>query len=320
MKNTFKFKLTLSLFLVMMLFSTSIYAISLPNKVLPFMSKGSDVVNVQKSLNTLGSNVVPDGIYGNGTKKAVMEFQKKHSSLSADGIYGPSTKTALEKALGNDGAELLKPELVVPNKVPAPKPETTEKVAYLTFDDGPSTKVTPRILKTLDDYGIKATFFLLGSMAESNPELVKTINSKGHSIGNHSYSHKYGYIYQNSTNFLAELNLTDKAFKNILGKDFSTQLFRFPSGSYGENKNPYKKLVQEKGYKYYDWNVLNGDAEGLNIPASKLVSRVKETTKGQKSIVVLMHDSGSKTATADSLAEVIDYLIGQGYSFDKLPQ
>ena len=149
MKKNFKFSLPLISFLVLIFFSTSIYAMSLPNRVLPFMSRGQDVVEVQKALNNIGMKLSVDGIYGNNTKNAVLSFQKRYSSLKNDGIYGPATKAVLEKALkgesdGNDG-----------NK----NPETpSEKVAYLTFDDGPSANVTARILKTLNDYDIKATF------------------------------------------------------------------------------------------------------------------------------------------------------------------
>lgn len=298
---------------MMIFLSSNIFASNLPNKVLPYMSKGQDVVEVQNALNNLGSNLVADGIYGKQTKNAVLNFQKKHKSLSNDGIYGPATKKILEKALASSKGNKKPTEPEKPNK-------PSGKIAYLTFDDGPSKNVTPRILKTLDDYNIKATFFMLGNMAEKNPNLVKQVHAKGHSIGNHSYSHEYGYIYANLNNFLGEINQTNKIFKNILGKDFSTKLFRFPGGSFENYKAPYRKALKDRGYEFYDWNALNGDSEANNMSAARLIDRLKETTQGQKELIVLMHDSSTKSTTADSLPEIIEYLRGQGYEFRKLEQ
>lgn len=311
MKNNMKMKLSLIVMLILLLSSTSINAASLPNKVLPLMSRGQDVVEVQKALNNLGNNLAVDGIYGQGTRSAVRNFQQNYSELSNDGIYGPATKKVLEKALSNN--QNTSPPPVKPS---AP----TGKVAYLTFDDGPSSNITPRILDILDSHGIKGTFFILGSMAEQNPSLVKRIHNSGHSIGNHSYSHNYNYIYANVNNFLAEVYNTQATFKNILGQNFTSRLFRFPGGSFENYKAPYRQAVKDIGFDYYDWNALNGDSEGINLPAKRLVNRLKETVRGQEKLIVLMHDSSSKPTTADALPEIINYLKAQGYSFDKLSE
>ena len=69
--------------------------------------------------------------------------------------------------------------------------QSNEKRAFLTFDDGPSSQVTPKILETLKQENIKATFFVLGTMVKSNPELVKRAREEGHYIANHGYSHVY---------------------------------------------------------------------------------------------------------------------------------
>lgn len=161
---------------------------------------------------------------------------------------------------------------------------------------------------------------MLGSMAEKNPTLVKQVYDNGHSIGNHSYSHKYGYIYGGLNNFLGEVDKTNAVFKSILGKDFTTRLLRFPGGSFENYKAPYRKAINDRGYKFYDWNALNGDSEGNNISATKLINRLKETAKGQKELIVLMHDASTKSTTADSLPQIIEYLKGQGYIFKKLEQ
>lgn len=126
MKKSARFKLSLSLTLMVMLLSTSIYAMSLPNKVLNTNSRGEDVVSVQKALNSIGAKLVVDGIYGNGTRQAVLNFQKTQYALKDDGIYGPATKTLLEKAVNegntgdqddNDDDDDNSQIIVLPNKV-----------------------------------------------------------------------------------------------------------------------------------------------------------------------------------------------------------
>lgn len=191
------------------------------------------------------------------------------------------------------------------------------KIAYLTFDDGPSLIVTPRILDILDEYHIKATFFVVGRMAERHPEMLQRIYEKGHSIGNHSYSHNYGYLYKNSTNFLADINKANDIIKGILGEDFNSNLVRFPGGSFGKS-NKIIQAVVDAGYKYYDWNSLNGDAEGKKFSKDRLIKRFKETSRNKKKLIVLMHDTDAKDTTADSLKDIIDYLINEGYEFDVL--
>lgn len=196
--------------------------------------------------------------------------------------------------------------------------EEDRRNAFLTFDDGPSEKVTPQILDILKEYDVKATFFVIGSAAEKNPEIIKRIHQEGHAIGNHTYSHRYNYIYRRTSNFLKELENTEKVLKSILGEGYETKLVRFPGGSFGEKKAPFRKVVLEKGYTYYDWNSLNGDAEGHYIPKDRLIKRFKSTYTGQKELVILMHDMDSKYTTPESLPYIIEYLQQNGYEFHVL--
>lgn len=190
-----------------------------------------------------------------------------------------------------------------------------EKVAYITFDDGPSSSVTPQILDILKEYDIKATFFVLGKNAEDNPDILKRIYEEGHVIGNHSYSHNYSYIYKNMSNFMDEIERTEEVFKSILGEEFKTDLFRFPGGSFEDWKKPFREQIVELGYRYVDWNSLNGDAEGHNLSKEQLVKRLKATYRNQKKLIILMHDTDAKPTTADALPEIIEFLIEKGYKF-----
>ena len=93
-----------------------------------------------------------------------------------------------------------------------------EKRAFLTFDDGPSSSVTPKILDTLKKENVKATFFVLGTMVKSNPEILKREAKEGHYIANHGYSHIYKNIYKNETAPLEEYKKTNKLIQECLRK------------------------------------------------------------------------------------------------------
>lgn len=198
------------------------------------------------------------------------------------------------------------------------KAEMNRKVAYLTFDDGPTPNITPKVLDILDSYDIKATFFVVGNLVESKPELTKEIVNRGHKLGNHSYSHNYNSMYQNYDSFYADILRAEKAFKTVLGEDFHTSVVRFPGGSHGQKKGAMRNRLEKQGYKVYDWNALNGDAEGINKSVSYLRNRFISTVGNQKKPIILMHDARGKENTVTYLPEAIEYLINRGYEFDVL--
>ncbi|WP_085829150.1 polysaccharide deacetylase family protein [Clostridium massiliodielmoense] len=246
-------------------------------------------------------------------------------------INPASTKTVENKTSANnskDGNNVTKNENQTSN-TPAEKSKTTipqgstapldpnKKIAYLTFDDGPTRKITPKVLAVLDKYNVKASFFIMGKMAEMCPDLVKEERAKGHAIVNHSYSHDYKLLYSSPTNFLNDFEKCNQILKSILG-DYNGKVIRFPGGSYGKKRAPYKQVARNAGYTYVDWNALNGDAEHQNVPADKLVARVQSTTKNKNHVVILMHDAATKSTTLEALPRIIEYLKSQGYEFATL--
>lgn len=193
------------------------------------------------------------------------------------------------------------------------------KRAFLTFDDGPSN-VTPQILDTLKDENVKATFFMLGSNVEVFPETTKRVWDEGHYIANHGYTHVYSSIYSSTQAVLDEFNRCNDAVKNALGEpEYNSHLFRFPGGMpggyYADLKQEAKQLLEENGILSVDWNALTGDAESQNPQAENLMEKLKSTTEGKNSVVILMHDAQSKKVTADMLPDIISYLREQGYEF-----
>lgn len=191
------------------------------------------------------------------------------------------------------------------------------KTCYLTFDDGPSAEVTSSILDTLKKYNVPATFFVVGKNAEQYPELIKRMDAEGHSIGNHSYSHNYEYMYSGDSEFDSEMIACKNAINNILGRNYGNMLYRFPGGSFEVYKQYYIWNIESEGYQYVDWNALTGDSEVQNPDAEYIMNALKESTNNgtAEDIVVLMHDAGAKKITADTLPQVIEYLKSKNYVF-----
>ena len=205
-----------------------------------------------------------------------------------------------------------------------------KKIAFLTFDDGPSTTVTPKILDTLKQYNVKATFFLVGENIdrdEKSKELVKREFNEGNSIGNHTYSHNRGNKLFPSKKvnvpvFMEDIEKTDKSLKNVLGQDFNTRILRLPGGymtrTYYRDPNlpELNARLKEKNIISIDWNVLIKDAEGKqNKSAEELFNIFKEGVGSKEKVIILMHDTYGKIQTANALPQIIEYLKGQGYEF-----
>ena len=191
------------------------------------------------------------------------------------------------------------------------------KRAFLTFDDGPSQN-TETILQILNQYQVKASFFVLGTQVEKKPELVKKIYEQGNFIGNHGYSHNYSAIYSSPQAVLDEYNHTNTLIQQALGDtNFNSHLFRFPGGlvggKYADIKSQAKDLLEQNEIFQVDWNALTGDSEKVNPTPEELMTNLQKTTDGKNSVVILMHDAAAKKVTADILPQVIDYLNAQGY-------
>lgn len=197
-----------------------------------------------------------------------------------------------------------------------------EKRAFLTFDDGPSSSVTPKILDTLKEENVKATFFVLGTMVKSNPEILKREAEEGHYIANHGYSHIYKNIYKNETAPLEEYKKTNKLIQDALeNPNYESNVFRFPGGSvggyYDKMKKKAKKVFTENNIAYLDWNALTYDADGASTK-EEIMKNLKNTCGNQNSVVILMHDAPNKDLTAKTLPDVISYLKEKGYTFYNL--
>ncbi|WP_139187782.1 polysaccharide deacetylase family protein [Bacillus tuaregi] len=196
-----------------------------------------------------------------------------------------------------DLQQLIPPESTVRNLDPA------EKYIALTFDDGPSPQVTPRILETLKQHGAKATFFMLGSRVQYYPELAKQVAAEGHEIGNHTGSHP-NLSKLNEEQIKQEIVGASQIIEEVIG--LSPAYFRPPYGVY----NPIvEKVAFEHNSPIVLWSVdsldwKNRNPEGVN-------QLVKDTISPGS--IVLLHDIHS--STADALPLLMTELKKEGYQF-----
>lgn len=194
-----------------------------------------------------------------------------------------------------------------------------KKMAYLTFDDGPSYNTT-QILKVLKQYDVKATFFILGStITEEGKECLKTMAEEGHAIGIHTYSHKSENIYSSVEAFLEDFNLAYQLIYDTTG--VKPNIFRFPWGSVNSyNKKIRNELIEEmerRGFTYYDWNVDSKDSVG-NPDEYKITRNIVKDLDKYNNPIILLHDASVNKRTVKTLPLIIEKLKEQGFDFDTL--
>lgn len=192
--------------------------------------------------------------------------------------------------------------------------ENNIKTVYLTFDDGPSDRVTPKILDVLKEENVKATFFVIGNQAQTRKYLLKREADEGHKIGVHSYSHKYKEIYSSCENLIDDIDKCNAVIKSATGK--YSDIYRFPGGSFNLS-GKYISAVAKHGLRYIDWNASTRDAEILKATPEQLFNAAVTTAANADNIVLLAHDSTTKTATADALKDIIRHFKSNGYEFSK---
>ena len=198
------------------------------------------------------------------------------------------------------------------------------KICYLTIDDGPYYH-GKKLLEILNEYDVKATFFLTTangnrlpdkgelSAASMYPEYLRY----GHTIGNHTYSHDYseGGIYSSAKAFMADVEKQEE-FTSEATNGYRPQIVRFPGGraTAGKNLGAIEDALSAAGYGWVDWTVDSGDSWGKDKASPQLIMKqVKKAAKDQKIMVILCHEWSRDTEKA--LPEMIEYLEGEGYIF-----
>ncbi|MBD5459233.1 MAG: polysaccharide deacetylase [Lachnospiraceae bacterium] len=233
-----------------------------------------------------------EGANGTGTANSTEEYADRYSadgvSVSKRDSTGLTTAHMGEEAVLEDG--------------------TVRKV-YLTFDDGPSSN-TARILDILAEYDVKATFFVVGKEEEKYQELYKRIVDEGHTLGMHSYSHKYDEIYQSVDSFAQDLSKLQEFLYETTG--VWCRYCRFPGGS----SNTVSRVdmfdlityLDEQDITYFDWNVSSGDASNSYISEEAIINNCMLTLPQYQESIILMHDASNKNTTVEALPALIEQI------------
>jgi peptidoglycan-N-acetylglucosamine deacetylase len=192
---------------------------------------------------------------------------------------------------------------------------TEERQVALTFDDGPNPDATPRILDTLAEYDVKATFFILGRYAERWPDLVHRAVREGHQVGNHGYFHRK--LHFKSPHYVRrDMTLGKRAIERA--GSAAPHFFRAPHGF----RSPWVSYIAGSlGEKTIGWSLGVWDSDRPGVSA--IVNRTLEGVKPGS--IILLHDGdaydadGDRMQTADALPQIIVGLRERGYEFVKLP-
>jgi len=195
------------------------------------------------------------------------------------------------------------------------KIESPGKVVALTFDDGPNPDATPRILDTLAEKGVRATFFVLGSHAERWPEIVRRISHDGHQLGNHGYFHRK-LQFKSPFYVSRDIRLGIRAIKRAGAP--APKYFRAPHGFRSPWTTP---IASSYGERTVGWSLGVWDSDRPGV--EEIVRRTMEGVSPGS--IVLLHDGdgynpdGDRMQTAAALPLIIDRLKEQGYEFATLP-
>lgn len=183
--------------------------------------------------------------------------------------------------------------------------ESSSKVVFLTFDDGPIPECTPQVLDILAQYNAKATFFMVGENAQRHPKLVERVRTEGHSIGNHTYHHMKGFRYDTET-YLENIEHADQLLH--------TRLFRPP---YGRMTYSEKQALRQQGYHIYLWDVLTHDYNSC-YSADDMLDIVKHYTRNGS--ILNFHDSiKTQDRLLPALPRILEWLQTNGYQCLAIP-
>lgn len=236
-------------------------------------------------------------------KEALRESEAKCDALleaMSDGSFH------LDDELFPEEIVEIEMEEIIPEEPALEDPIDNRKV-YLTFDDGPSEN-TGKILEILAEYDVKATFFVTGQQAVSHPEWYQAIVDGGHTLGMHSYSHRYGEIYRSEDDFGSDLLKLQSYIENTTG--VTPSFYRFPGGS----SNTVSELpmsvfcdyLTDNSITYFDWNVSSKDAASPMRPTEEIVYNCTSNLESFQNAVILLHDASNKSSTVEALPEVIE--------------
>lgn len=183
---------------------------------------------------------------------------------------------------------------------------------YLTFDDGPSI-YTNDILDILDSYNVKATFFVVGKEGTNAEEALQRIVDEGHTLGMHSYSHKYKELYESMDSFTQDFARIRDSIYQATGVE--SVCYRFPGGSSNTiseiDMHDFIDYLDSQGVEYYDWNVSSGDGGSMKLSTDTLLENCTKDIDTRDTSIILLHDSAEKPTTVEALPDIIENILAR---------
>lgn len=271
------------------------------------------VANLQSQIDTLTETTINDYMKL-ASEQAKKEFEKENEKALS------STYTPEDTSVNNDSVDEVDTSNIDISYI-YDCLDSSDNIAgaddahyvYLTFDDGPSIN-TDKILEVLSNHGVKATFFVTGRDEETQSSKYADIFEAGHTIGVHSFSHKYNELYTSKEAFSADLDRICNTIYDVTGE--YPKYYRFPGGSNCDysvtDMDVFIKYLGQKNMKYFDWNVSSGDANSQIYSVDELVDNVMNDVVKYKYSVVLMHDASDKTKTVEALDVILSRLDSIG--------
>lgn len=313
-KNTHTAKIKLSL-LPILVFIISLILISVQiafswNNLLA----KNETINTSQTIASTSQQEVQ-----NTTKITKSETNNTPATIDNNKNTTNTTETQSKPTENKTNENKTQTNKVSENKTSESKTTTSngKSIAYLTFDDGPSS-ITNSVLDILKKYNVKATFFVINSGSYNKTTLQREVN-EGHTIGLHAYDHNYAIAYKDDNSYLDGIDKLRAKVKADTG--FDSHYIRFPGGSSNTISKRYSKGImsritktaKQRGYKYYDWNVDDDDA-GSARTADDCYNNVVKELRPNRSNIVLMHDFGTNKKILEALPRIIEYCQKNGYT------
>ena len=319
-KNTHTAKIKLSL-LPILVFIISLILISVQiafswNNLLA----KNETINTSQTIASTSQQEVQNTTQKNNSETDTTKLNTKNETTNNITTTPSQTqnKTTENKILENKTTESKPANTEKENKATTSQTTTSngKSIAYLTFDDGPSS-ITHSVLDILKKYNVKATFFVINSGNYNKATLQREVN-EGHTIGLHAYDHNYAIAYKDDNSYLDGIDKLRAKVKADTG--FDSHYIRFPGGSSNTISKRYSKGImsritktaKQRGYKYYDWNVDDDDA-GRARTADDCYNNVIKELRPNRSNIVLMHDFGTNKKILEALPRIIEYCQKNGY-------
>ena len=313
-KNTHTAKIKLSLLpILVFIISLILISVQIAFSWDNLLAKNETINNSQTIASTSQQEVQ------NPTKIAKSETNTTTNTINNNTSTTNTTETQSKTTETKTNENKTQTNKISENKTDESKttPSNGKSIAYLTFDDGPSS-ITHSVLDILKKYNVKATFFVINSGNYNKATLQREVN-EGHTIGLHAYDHNYAIAYKDDNSYLDGIDKLRAKVKADTG--FDSHYIRFPGGSSNTISKRYSKGImsritktaKQRGYKYYDWNVDDDDA-GRARTADDCYNNVIKELRPNRSNIVLMHDFGTNKKILEALPRIIEYCQKNGYT------